>query len=403
MKILIVSQYFYPENFKVNDIAFDFADKGYEVTVLTAKPNYPNGKFYNGYKMFSKKEETINGVRIIRTPIIPRGNGNAFWLSLNYISFVFFSFFTLRLRLRLKGNYDLIFSHLTSPITAAIPAIWLKRKYNVPLILWILDLWPESVEATTNIKNKLIFKYLNKLVSYIYSKSDLILVSSKSFKKSIKDKLKGKQIKIDYFPNWAEDVFTKKEETNYKLPPLPKGYNVMFAGNIGDAQDFESIIEASKLTKGQGINWLIVGSGRKLNWLKEEIENRALSNVILLGRHELEFMPTFFEIADVMLVTLKDHPIFNLTVPAKIQAYMASGKIILGMINGEANSIIKESKCGYSFPAGDYKSLAAKIIELKNTEKTELKNMEKNSLLFYDKTFSKKELLNSLEIKFNKI
>jgi glycosyltransferase involved in cell wall biosynthesis len=401
MKILIVSQYFYPENFKVNDIAFDFVKKGHTVTVLTGKPNYPNGKFYNGYKMFSKKEEVIKGVRIIRTPIIPRRNGNVFWLSLNYLSFVFFSFFTLRFRLR--GNYDLIFSHLTSPITAAIPAIWLKRRYKAPLILWILDLWPESVEATTNIKNPLLFKFLNKLVSYIYSKSDLILVSSRSFKKSIEDKIKNKKIKIDYFPNWAEDTFTKKKQLNYVLPHLPEGYNIMFAGNIGDAQDFESIIEASKLTKNLGINWLVVGSGRKLNWLEGEIKVNSLSNIFLLGRHDLEVMPAFFQIADVMLVTLKDHPIFNLTVPAKIQAYMASGKIILGMINGEANSIINESKCGYSFPAGDYKSLANKIIELKSMKKTELKYMEKNALLFYNKTFSKNELFNELEIKFKKL
>ena len=164
MNILIVSQYFYPEDFKVNDIAFDFVEKGHSVTVLTGKPNYPNGIFYNGYGMFTKKKEVIKGVRIIRAPIFPRRNGNILWLSLNYLSFVFFSFFTVRYRL--KGDYDIIFSHLTSPITAAIPAIWSKKKFNAPLVLWILDLWPESIEATTNIKNKVIFKYLNKLVSF---------------------------------------------------------------------------------------------------------------------------------------------------------------------------------------------------------------------------------------------
>ena len=401
MKILIVSQYFWPEQFKVNDVAFDFAQSGHEVTVLTAKPNYPEGKFFKGYGMFSKKEEYIKGVRIIRTPIFPRKNGKPIFLFLNYLSFIFFSYFTATFRI--KGEYDVIFAHLTSPITAALPAIRLKKRYKIPLVLWVLDLWPESVEATTNIKSKFLYRYLNKLVSYIYSKADVILASSRFFIDSIREKIKDKPIDILYFPNWAEDIFTKRGSKYKDLPTFPEGFNIMFAGNIGDAQDFESILKASEMVQNERINWLIIGEGRKYDWLKSEISAKNISNVKLYGRHPLEAMPAFFEKADAMLVSLKDEPIFRLTVPAKIQAYMASGKIILGMINGESSDLINESQSGYSVSAGDFRSLASKAVDLKNMPTSELEAMEENSRNYFEENFNKKRLLTKLETLFTQL
>ncbi len=395
MKILIVSQYFWPEDFKVNDIAFDYAAKGHEVTVLTAKPNYPKGSFYKGYGLFTRRNETHKGVKIIRTPIVPRRGGGAFFLVLNYLSFVFFSFFTSRFRV--KGSYDIIFCHLTSPITAALPAIWLKKRFKIPLVLWVLDLWPESVENTTNIKNKHLYRYLNKLVKYIYTQSDHILVSSRYFIDSVEEKLGGNKVPISYFPNWAEDIFVEDLKDSIDLPALPEGFNIMFAGNIGEAQDFESIALAAKKTQGRGINWIIIGDGRKNDWLKKEIVKKDITNIVLLGRFPLNTMPDFFKKADAMLVTLKDAPIFRLTVPAKIQAYMASSKIILGMINGEANDLIKDSEGGYAVPAGDYESLAAKAMDLKNLNSEEKKNMEKSSRKYYLKHFSKSVLFQNLK------
>lgn len=395
MKILIVSQYFFPEDFKVNDVAFDFVKKGHEVTVLTAKPNYPEGEFYSGYRMFNKKEETIRGVRIIRTPIFPRKNGSKIPLSLNYISFLFFSLYAFLFRV--KGEYDIIFVHLTSPITAALPAIWLKKKFNIPLVLWVLDLWPESVMATTNIKNRFFYNILNKLVSYIYRKADMILVSSKLFTTPVKEKILGQEIPIVYFPNWAEDIFTQSQQVNYEVPQFPKGFNLMFAGNIGYAQDFESIVKSATLTKHEAINWLIVGDGRKYSWLLDEKTKLGLSNIILLGRHPLETMPFFFEKADAMLVSLKNEPIFELTVPAKIQAYMASNKIILGMINGEANQLISESRCGYACQAGDFETLAKNAVTLSRKASDEREIMERNAGQFYADNFTKKFLLSKLE------
>ena len=400
MKILIVSQYFWPEDFKVNDVAFDFIKKGHEVTVLTAIPNYPKGKFYKGYGFFSKRKENINGVKIVRSCIIPRGKGGALNLILNYISFIFFAYFTSLLRI--KKGYDMVFSHLTSPLTSALPAIWLKKRFKIPLVIWVLDLWPESVAATTNIKNKQVYTILTRIVKYIYRKSDSVLVSSRAFFGSVEEKIDDPS-KVGYFPNWAEDTFTAAEYEPYELPELPSGFNIMFAGNVGDAQDFVAIVDTAEKVQGENINFVVVGDGRKFDWLRQEVTIRGLNNVVLLGRHPLESMPWFFAKADAMLVSLKDEPIFRLTVPAKIQAYMASGKIILGMINGEANTMINESGCGYAVAAADSSALAEAIMRIKQTNSLEREQMQKNALNYYEKHFERVRLLNRLEKHFKEM
>lgn len=398
MKLLFISQYFYPESFRGNDIVFDFVKRGHEVTVLTAKPNYPGGKFYNGYSFFNRKEEIIRGARIIRTPIIPRGNGRGIFLLLNYLSFIFFSYFTCIFRIRNK--YDVIFVQQLSPVTMALPGLWIKRKQKIPLCLWVLDLWPESISAASNIKNKFLLNTLDKLVSHIYNKSDMILISSEFFRNSIANKITDQTKPIIYFPNWAEDIFSNpKLKKNFLIPVFPTGTKIMFAGNVGEAQDFESILNAAKITLSVApeIYWIIVGDGRKLNWVKSEIVKRDLSNVLILGRFAIEDMPALFNVADIMLVTLKDSPALSLTVPAKIQAYMASSKIILGMINGEGHALINNARCGASLKAGDFKGLAEKAVYLSKISVEDKVQYEKNSFAFYEKNFSKEKLMISLE------
>ena len=400
MKILFVSQYFYPEIFKGNELVFDFAKKGHEMTVLTAKPNYPNGTFFEGYSFFGKSEETIQGVKIIRTPIYPRKNGRGIHLVLNYLSFVFFSYFTCLFRVR--GKFDLIFVQQLSPVTMALPGLWVKKRIKAPLYLWVLDLWPESISAASNFKNKYVIASIERLVKKIYKKSDIILISSKYFEKSILEKLENKNKKIIYFPNWAEDVYTQPIPEMEDLPKLPEGFNIMFAGNVGESQDFETILKAAQNTQNKGINWIIVGDGRKSEWVKNELESKAINNVFLLGRHDLSKMPLFFKKADVMLVSLKDEPIFALTVPAKVQAYMASGKIILGVLNGEGNKLINESQCGYAVAAGDYISLGQKALALKELSFGHKLAMEQNSKSYYINNFSKEMLFSKLELLLKK-
>ena len=397
MKILIVSQYFYPEDFKVNDIAFDFVKRGHEVTVFTAKPNYPQGNFYKGYSFFGKSFEIINGVKVIRIPIFPRLNGSGKFLILNYVSFIFFAFIY---KYRVKENFDIVFSHLPSPLIAALPAIWLKKKCNAKLYLWVLDLWPESVQANSKIKDGFLMKELNNLIKYIYNKSDVIFISSKFFRNSILDKGIDQNKTIKYFPNWAEDIFINNETDVANTPNLPNGFNIMFAGNIGDSQDFESVLEAAKLTIHENINWILVGDGRRVSWIKSEIGKHKITNVHLLGRYPINTMPAFFKKADAMLVSLKDSPTFSLTVPAKVQAYMASSKIILGMFNGEGQQIINQSGCGYAVNAGDFIELVKAVKKIKASANAEKIVMQQKSKDYYLNNFSKNELFNQLEKEF---
>jgi len=398
MKILFVSQYFFPETFRGNDIVFDLVEKGHEVTVITGKPNYPLGTFYHGYKFWGLKKEIINGAVVIRIPTFPRGKGEPFKLILNYLSFLLFSY--PYSRFYSDKDFDIIFIQQLSPISMAMPAIWaLKRNKKAKLYLWVLDLWPESVSATTGITNQLIINLLDKFVKYVYSKSDFILISSKSFKKSIEYRSQNK--KIIYFPNWAESIYEEPIlNKNFELPVLPNGFNIMFAGNIGEAQDFETILSAANNTKSKNINWILIGDGRKLNWVKSQVRSYNLHNVVTLGRYPIETMPYFFNMADVMLLTLKNSLISDLTVPAKLQAYAASGKIILAAVNGETNTIIKSYNIGLACESGDINSLSENAIKLKNMSEKQRNLMEINSKKLYNTNYKKSILLNNLEFIF---
>jgi glycosyltransferase involved in cell wall biosynthesis len=396
MRILFVSQYFYPETFRGNDIVFDLIKKGHEVTVLTGKPNYPQGSFYPGYRFWGIQYETINGANVIRIPVYPRRNGKGINLILNYISFFLFSY--PYCRYKIKESFDIIFVQQLSPITMALPAIWIKNKkinQHAKLYLWVLDLWPESIIAVTGLRNKFILSILKKLSRFIYAKVDYILISSISFTKSIEQYVKEKTFM--YFPNWAESIFENNADALIEPSvEFPSGFNITFAGNVGEAQDFETVLKAAELTKGMPINWNIIGDGRKKDWIKKYICTHKLENVYLYDRFPLETMPYFFDKSDVMLVTLGNSPVFELTVPAKLQAYLASKKIILAAINGEAYDIINNNGVGKACHAGDFKALAENAMQLLNISNSERNEIEQRALLLYNTKFSKKKLLDDL-------
>ncbi len=395
MKILFVSQYFYPETFRGNDLVFDLVNKGHDVTVLTGKPNYPLGFFYEGYKFWGFQKENINGASVIRVPTFPRGKGGVIKLVLNYLSFFIFSY--PYSRFKIDKDFDIIFVQQLSPVTMALPAIWaLKRNSKAKLYLWVLDLWPESVISTTGLDNKVIIGLIERLVRYIYSNVDYILTSSKYFEKSIRKMSLNKN--IFHFPNWAESIYEEKQVKEFaEFPIIPNGFNIMFAGNIGEAQDFETILLAANQTRNEKINWILIGEGRKLDWVKNQIKKLDLRNIFILGRHPVEKMPYFFQRADAMLLTLKSSSISDLTVPAKLQAYIASGKIILGAINGEAKSIINDYNIGLACESGDFKSLSQNALIIKNLTIEQRMKMEDNSRSLYQSQYSKKILLNKLE------
>lgn len=393
IKLLIITNHFYPEDFKVNDVAFELVKKNIDVTVLTGIPNYPKGIFFEGYGLFKRNNEIVNNVKVIRAPLIPRGDGRAIRLILNYFSYtLFLSIWTFFLSF--KNKYDKILVHHTSPIFLALPAIFLKKTQKSKLYFWNLDLWPDSLTAAGDINNKTIIKVLDKLVNYIYKNSDLILISSLGFLESLKKK-NIPENKITYFPNWAEDIYTNDKFFIDKSLPFNKKENIfyiMFAGNIGEAQDIDSLLKSIRLVKKytKEVRWLFLGEGRKYNYLRTTIEKENLEEfVILLGRKPLDTMPIYFKLADAMIVSLKDEYIFSLTAPAKIQAYMASKKIILGMISGEGARIIKVSNSGFSCEAGDFVSFAEIIKKFIKLNKKEICQYGLNGFNYYQKYFAK--------------
>ena len=397
MKVLLVTQYFYPENFKSNDIAIELTKKGHEVTVLTGLPNYPEGKIYNNYGFFKNTRENFQGVDIIRTWLVPRGKGGGIRLFLNYFSWAFFA--SIRaLTLSFQQKFDVVLVHEPSPITQGFPAIVVSKIQKIPLHFWVLDLWPESLTSAGGVNNKMVLSLFEKMVKYIYNNSNKILISSKGFKESIV--AKGNYAdKLIYFPNWAEDSISKGN-SDYPIPELPKGFKIIFAGNIGMAQDVMSIVKAALILKDQlDIHFIFLGDGRSKPQLEQYVDENNLNQTVhFLGRFPLEAMKTFFTKADVLLVSLKDELIFNLTVPAKLQAYMCTKTPILGMLNGEGAAIINEANCGFSANAGDSEGLAKEIIKLYEMSNEERNVLGLNGFEYFEKNFTMNKCIDSLEL-----
>lgn len=396
MKILIVTQYYFPESFKSNDLSFELQKRGHEVTVLTGLPNYPEGKMYDGYGVFKNRKQEINGVKVIRSLLLLRGKGGGIRLFLNYFSFAFFAsikaFF-----LNFGNKYDAVIVHEPSPITQFYPALLLKKLQNAPVYFWVMDLWPESLEIAGGVKNKFILNFFKKMVITFYKNSEKILITSKGFKNSIVEKGDFEN-KLEYFPNWAEDSISEGDQ-NFPVPDLPAGFKVMFAGNVGEAQDMESIMNSALALKDHSeIKFIIVGDGRKMPFVQDFIEkNNLQKTVFTVGRFPVEAMASFFAKADVMLVSLKDDKIFNLTVPAKVQAYMSASKPIVAMLNGEGAEIIEEAKCGLAAPAGDSNKLAETILKMASLPKGELLQMGENSRNFFQANYQLSTCIDNLE------
>ncbi|MDA7656719.1 glycosyltransferase family 4 protein [bacterium] len=396
MRILIVTQYFYPENFKSNDLAFELQKRNHNVSVLTGLPNYPEGKIYKNYGFFKKRKETINGVKVYRSLIVPRGNGSGIRLFINYYSFAFLASFKAFF-LGLNNQYDLIIVHEPSPITQFYPALLIKKIWKTPIYFWVMDLWPETLRVAGGIKNKLVLKYYESVVTRFYNNSEKILITSKGFKGSIVSKGNFEE-KVIYFPNWAEDVISTGDK-RCSIPELPSGFKVMFAGNFGESQDLENILNAFlELRACKNIKLILVGDGRKIGFIRNFIDNKNLSETVFIaGKHPVEKMGGFFQQADAMLIALKKDPVFSLTVPAKLQAYMSAGKPILAMIDGECGKIINEADCGYAAQSGDYKMLSQNMLKMAKISRDELARMGRNSKVYFENNFSLKEAITKLE------
>ncbi|MEW5744478.1 MAG: glycosyltransferase family 4 protein [Nitrospirota bacterium] len=397
MRILIVTQYFWPESFRINDLALGLEERGYKVTVLTGKPNYPSGSFFPGYSFFKRNKEEYEGIKILRVPLVSRGNGGKLRLMLNYVSFVLSAM--LLAPFRCRDSYDIIFVYEPSPITVGLPALLLKAIKGTPIMFWVQDLWPESLSATNAIRSQRVIKIIEQLVRFIYRGCDRILIQSKAFFESIV-KLGAERDRILYFPNSAEELYRPVvvEEDAPELMKMPQGFRVMFAGNIGTAQDFPTIIAAAELLKEyKDIHWIILGNGRMYSWVNEMVKARKLTDTVhLLGWHPVESMPRYFSIADAMLVTLKREVIFSLTIPSKLQSYLACSKPVIAALEGEGARVITEAGAGLTVPPEDPKALSQAVLDMYRMSYEELMTMGASGRQYYEKHFERAMLLDRL-------
>ena len=397
MRLLVVSQYFWPENFRINDLVDELVRRGHEVTVLTGIPNYPDGVIFPEFKENSEKYSKYCDAEIIRVPMLPRGTGGV-RLLLNYLSFAASA--TIIGTWRLRGrDFDVIFTCQLSPVTVGFPAVALRALKRIPMAFWILDLWPDTLKAVGVVRSGSILHAVDRMVKFIYKRCDLIMAQSKSFIPKIRESTDYLK-RIEYFPSWAEQIFSMGEVPLADEVPLKQGsFDVMFAGNIGEAQDFPSILAAAEILRpNPKIRWLIVGDGRAAPWVADEIKKRNLSDsVFMLGRYPLERMPSFFKHADALLVSLKDEPIFSMTIPGKLQSYLAAGIPVLAMLDGEGAAVVTQANAGLTCAPGDHEGLAKAVLALSTMSESERKSIGMNGLKITSQEFDRSKLIEKLE------
>jgi glycosyltransferase involved in cell wall biosynthesis len=398
MKVLIVTQYFWPENFGINELARGLRDKGHEITVLTGIPNYPTGRFFPGYGLFQRRVEDYHGIRVIRVPLISRGNGGKLRLPTNYLSFAFFA--CLIGPLRCGSRFDMIFVYEPSPVTVGLPAIVMKHWSRAPIFFWVQDMWPESLSATGAVASRQVLDWVGMLVRYIYRECDRILVQSRAFSSSI-ERLGVEPNRILYFPNSAEDNFVPvtSESDAPERAEMPHGFRVMFAGNIGAAQDFGTILGAAEMLNCRpDIHWVILGDGRMRPWLQDQVRERGLSGTVhLLGSRPPDTMPGYFALADVMLVTLRRDPIFALTIPSKLQAYFACGRPVVAALEGEGARIVEEAGAGISLTPENPEALAKAVLAIYRMSGKERDDMGIRARRYFESHFESGMLLDRLD------
>lgn len=394
MNILIICQHFYPENFRVNDIALELAQRGHKITVLTGLPNYPQGKVLQEYKWFKNRKQEIGGVKIIRCSLIGRGS-STLKMGLNYL---WFAVFGCLKAMFMKKEFDIVYTYQLSPITMVWPGIIVSRFKKIPLIIHCLDQWPISVTTGPISKQSHLYKFLEKISIWTYKKANKILISSKSFKNYFENDL---HISADdkgliYYPSYAENIY--KDVGSVKNDT----FDLVFAGNIGPAQSVETIIEAANLLKEEkAIKFHIVGDGLNCKNCESMAESYGLDNVKFYGYHPVDEMSTYYALADCFLITMVDNEVVNSTLPAKVQSYMLAGKPIIGAISGEVKSVIQEAKCGLCCDSGNFVELAGLIQKAYNDEGL-LDTCGRHSLSYYKSHFEKNKCISDLEEIFAK-
>ena len=387
-RVLIVTQYFYPENFRINELAYELVKDGYFVDALVGIPNYPKGKYFEGYGIFKKRHEIKNGVNIYRCYQFPRGTkGSQVRLSLNYLSFVFCASIWVLFKFAFKKKYDAIIAFEPSPITLILPAILLGKIRRTRVLSWIQDIWPDSIIGTTSERQKkLLLPILSSITEFVYRHSDKLLVSSPGMSNLICRKHDYSE-KIEYVPNWSDD-FLKCSLTD--ISTMPDGFKLVMAGSINDGIGIPDLISfLEELRNYNDIKIIFIGGGSKKDYLEEYVKKQNLKNVFLLGMFPYEMMPSFYAKADAMLLTLAKRKEVHLdvTIPSRLQSYLSAGKPVFAMIGSGARKVIEEANCGFVAPSGDYRALAESVIN-NYQNKSLLQELGDNSRKVFLKQFT---------------
>lgn len=402
MRVLIVSQYFWPESFRINEVVQSLKSASCVVTVLTGQPNYPQGEVFDGYRAagFGVQQHEA-GYSIYRVPLVPRGRGGAPGLAANYLSFVLGASLLGPWLLR-KQRFDVVFVYAPSPIIQAIPAVWLAFIKRAKLVTWVQDLWPQSLEATGFVRNRRALALVGLLVRWIYRRCDLLLVQSQAFVSPVR--AKAGNTPVAYHPNPGELAFSQTQAPGPPALVLEPGFNVVFAGNLGTVQALGTLLDAAELLQSHAdVRLVLVGSGSRSEWLRQEVARRRLGNVQLPGRFAPEAMPDILAQASALLVSLARSPIMSQTVPSKVQAYLAAGKPIIAALDGEGARVVDESGAGVSCPAEDAAALAQAVLRLRAMPSDELQRMGEAGQTYYMKNFDPAVLATKLVRHFSEV
>lgn len=390
MKILVVSQHYWPEAFPSTDLCEGLAARGHEVHVVTDIPNYPMGYIFPEYKGGKNRRQTHNGVTIYRTFTVGRRSGTFFRI-LNYYSFAASS---TAFCMGLPGDFDVVLAIQSSPIMMVNAALSYAKRHKKKCVFYTMDLWPASLAAGGVAEQSPVYRLFHRVSARLYRQADRILITSRMFRGYLQEQFQIQDQRIGYLPQYATAQFDR-------LPQMPEKDTVdlMFAGNVGAAQSLHTVVQAAALLKDLSrLRWHIVGDGSELENLKASAAERSLHNMIFHGRKPPEQMPEFYAMADAMLVTLTEDPFIGMTLPAKVQSYMAAGKPILAAANGEIPTVLTEAQCGFCVPAGDSEALAQAVRDfLACPDRAAL---GRNAKAYYQAHFTRDQFMTHLEQEF---
>lgn len=397
VRVLLVTQYFWPENFPINHVVAGLVERGCAVTVLTGMPNYPSGQFTPGYGGPMPRRELVQGVPVHRVPMTPRGQSRRS-LALNYLSFALSA--SILGPILIRERFDAVLVYQVSPVTVGIPGALMARLRGGTLCLWVQDLWPESLSAAGGTSSPMIIGAVRQIVRWIYRRCDRVLVSSRGFQASVETHGTPPD-RVRYVPNTVEAMYaplTVPADAPERSELPAAGFRLMYGGNIGAAQDFDTVLAAASATRHRpDLHWILVGDGRMRAHVEAEVARLGLAATVhLLGHKPPTAMPTWFALADALLVTLRRDPIFAVTVPSKLQAYLACGRPVLAAIDGEAAQIVTEAEAGLSVPAGDPDALAAAAIALADASSERRAAMGQAARAYFEREFARDATLDRL-------